>query len=302
MTINQINCFVEAAKIGNISKAADSLFITQQAASNQIKNLEKELGFAVLKRENKGVSLTEEGRILFEEWVDIREKLRISIDKARDYHAGQNSHIHVALEDMGKCSEDIMMAFSEYEDKYKDLHIHFEIMSPRQMISQLETEDLDIAILYESELEKRADLKVIPLHDKLLQVRLFLSKTHPLASRKNLTLQDIINEPIGILGKGSSHDFERQIHRFFAYHGLEAPRTYKEYASRRDLEIGLIAGRCVTTVYETMFIDAQNKLLSWEIETGPLSSRMTICWKKESMNIKARALSDILKERLKKYS
>ena len=71
MTINQIECFVEVAKERNISKAARNLFITQQAASNQIKMLEKELGFPVLIRKNKGVSLTKEGEILFEKWAEM---------------------------------------------------------------------------------------------------------------------------------------------------------------------------------------------------------------------------------------
>ncbi|MCD8148137.1 MAG: LysR family transcriptional regulator, partial [Clostridiales bacterium] len=124
MTINQIACFVEAAKAGNISKAAEYLFITQQAASSQIKALEKELGFRVLQRENRGVSLTEEGKILFEDWKDIQERYRISVDRARDYHNKRSKNIRIGLEDMGKCSEDIMRGFVEYERKYSDLHIN----------------------------------------------------------------------------------------------------------------------------------------------------------------------------------
>ena len=45
MTFHQMECFLEAVRAGNISKAAERLFVTQQAASGQIKNLEQELGF-----------------------------------------------------------------------------------------------------------------------------------------------------------------------------------------------------------------------------------------------------------------
>ena len=90
MTITQIECFVEVAKFGNVSRAAESLFITQQAVSGQIKSLEKELGFPLFERKSKGVALTKEGEILFADWEQIRNTLRISIDKARDYHSGRN--------------------------------------------------------------------------------------------------------------------------------------------------------------------------------------------------------------------
>lgn len=300
MTINQIECFVEVAKERNISKAARNLFITQQAASNQIKMLEKELGFPVLIRKNKGVSLTKEGEILFETWAEMQEKFRISVDKARDYHKGRSMHIHVGLEDMGKCSEEIMSAFSEYEKTYTDLYIDFEIMSPKQIITQFEAGTLDLAILYESEFENLPQLKSIPLHDKMLKVCIYMSGNHPLVQSGKTALDDIKDEPIGVLRKDYSLDFEKKINRFFEINHVRPPRMYREYASRRELEIGLIAGRCVTVVYETMFDDENSKLFSREVAAGSESSRIAIFWKERDMDTKARALGNILREKLRR--
>lgn len=302
MTINQIDCFVEVAKVGNISKAAKTLFITQQAAGSQIRMLEKELGFPVLVRENRGVSLTREGEILFEAWAELREKFRISIDKARDFHQGKSGCIHVALEDMGKCSEEIMSAFPEYEKTYPELFIDSEIMSPKQMLTQFEAGTLDMAILYESEFEHYPMLRSIPLHEKVQKVCIFISRNHPLMKKGNITLNDIKDEPIGILKKNYSLDFEKKIRSFFKLYGIDPPETYQEYASRRELEIGLIAGKCVTVVYETMFDDEKNKLFSREVPVGNESSRIAIFWKDQDMDTKARTLGDILKEKLKMYN
>ena len=55
MTIIQMECFVEAAKWLNFTKAADHLYISQQTMSRQIKALENELGFPVFERKNVGV-------------------------------------------------------------------------------------------------------------------------------------------------------------------------------------------------------------------------------------------------------
>ncbi len=72
MTIAQIECFIEIVRMGNITKAAETLFITQQAASKHIQSIEKELGFRVLKRNRKGIELTEEGTTRNVLYVRIR--------------------------------------------------------------------------------------------------------------------------------------------------------------------------------------------------------------------------------------
>lgn len=52
--------------IGNISKAADFLYISQPAISKSIKKLEQELDITLFYRTPKGVTLTENGKIFFE--------------------------------------------------------------------------------------------------------------------------------------------------------------------------------------------------------------------------------------------
>lgn len=298
MTINQIECFVEVSKAGNISRAAEQLFITQQAVSRQIRALEEELGFAVFNREHKGISLTKEGEILFDTWADVWEKLCISIDKARDVHSRRNTHVRVAIEDMGRCSEEFMMAFSEYEKKYDNLFIDFEILSPRQILNRFEADQLDIGILFESELKHCQDLKCLPIHEEKLKVCIYLSGSHPLAQKEKLTVEDIKDQPIGILNKTCSLDFKKQITGFFDCYGVEPPEHMLEYGSRRELEISLIAGCCVTIVYEPMFASDGKTLQAREIEAEDYSSRIAIFWKNPEMEIKARSLGTMLKEKL----
>lgn len=67
MTITQIECFVEAAKMKSLSKAAENMFISRPTISRQIKALESDLGFELFERKNVGVRLTQTGEILYEE-------------------------------------------------------------------------------------------------------------------------------------------------------------------------------------------------------------------------------------------
>ena len=55
--------FLKVSEMGSISKAADKLYISQPALSQQLKNLEKELDASLFIRSNKGIELTGEGKI-----------------------------------------------------------------------------------------------------------------------------------------------------------------------------------------------------------------------------------------------
>ena len=62
LTLQQFKYAVVIADKGNISKAAQELFIAQPSLTNSMKELENELGFTVFERTNKGVIVSLEGR------------------------------------------------------------------------------------------------------------------------------------------------------------------------------------------------------------------------------------------------
>ena len=73
MTIVQVLYFLEAARMGNISRAAEALFVSQPALSLQIKRLEEELGCALFRREPQGVCLTDAGQVFLREAREMGE-------------------------------------------------------------------------------------------------------------------------------------------------------------------------------------------------------------------------------------
>lgn len=67
--------FLEVAKFGSISKAAESLYISQPALSQKLKNLEEELESELFIRSNKGIELTELGEIVKKYFVISKDLL-----------------------------------------------------------------------------------------------------------------------------------------------------------------------------------------------------------------------------------
>src|SRR5919202_7130760 len=63
MLFGQIQAFLEVARTGNVSRAAERLFVTQPALTARIQALEKELGETLFVRTGRGVRLTDAGRV-----------------------------------------------------------------------------------------------------------------------------------------------------------------------------------------------------------------------------------------------
>ena len=67
MEIYQLRTFVTVARLGHITKAAETLHVTQPAVTGQIKALEQELGIALFVREHGRIALTKAGELLLPE-------------------------------------------------------------------------------------------------------------------------------------------------------------------------------------------------------------------------------------------
>ena len=65
MQLEQFEYFIEVVKAGSINAASKNVYISQQNLNKSLHSLENELGFEILNRTRRGISLTEEGEIFF---------------------------------------------------------------------------------------------------------------------------------------------------------------------------------------------------------------------------------------------
>src|SRR5437868_5485022 len=63
MLFGQVQAFIEVARTGNVSRAAEALYVTEPTLTARIQALEKELGEALFVRTGRGVRLTDAGRV-----------------------------------------------------------------------------------------------------------------------------------------------------------------------------------------------------------------------------------------------
>lgn len=76
MELSQLRAFVEIAKVGQLTRAADRLHLSQPALSGQLKALEETLGISLFERSSSGMALTAGGRSLLGEAEKILAAIR----------------------------------------------------------------------------------------------------------------------------------------------------------------------------------------------------------------------------------
>ncbi|HVP88868.1 MAG TPA: LysR family transcriptional regulator, partial [Casimicrobiaceae bacterium] len=92
MEFSQLRAFVAIAKIGQLTRAAEKLHLSQPALSGQLKALEESLGLVLFERSSSGMTLTSGGRTLLpdaEKILDALEQLQLAARQLQGRTAGK---------------------------------------------------------------------------------------------------------------------------------------------------------------------------------------------------------------------
>ena len=194
MTLQQLRYVVMIAAKGTLSEAAKSLFITQPSLSEALNSLEGELGITIFRRNNKGMTLTQEGeeflgyaRQVLEQTELIEEKYMNKKPGKREF-AVSCQHYSFAVE-----------AFVDLLNNHKEDEYEFHLRETQtfaliQDVSKLRSE---IGILYLNKFNetiiqrtlKENNLSFHPLFKATPHV--FLGSHSPLANKKKITLEEL---------------------------------------------------------------------------------------------------------------
>lgn len=148
MEIRVLRYFLEIARQGNMSRAAETLHITQPTLSKQMKDLEEELGKKLFRRGSSSMHLTDEGMLLRKRAEDIVEMVDKTADefKALDDITGGEVHIGCAESYQIKY---LAQAIKAFRKKYPLFRYHLTSGNTEQVTERLDRGVIDFAVIVE---------------------------------------------------------------------------------------------------------------------------------------------------------
>lgn len=148
MELRHLRYLVAIADSGGVNAAATRLRVAQPAVSRQIKDLEAELGYALLERVGRGVVLTDAGHVFVEAARDILSRVAQAAEKAGKIAAGTAGTIRVGLLECASWSGLVPKTFFQFSRTHPKIRLDVVPMSSVDQIEAVLGGRLDAGFVY----------------------------------------------------------------------------------------------------------------------------------------------------------
>ena len=193
MELRVLKYFLEIARAGNMTRAAEILHVVQPTLSKQIQELEEELGKQLFVRSRKGLTLTEEGALLQERAAEIIALSDKTLEefKSLDEIIGGDIHIGCAEADGFKYFVRILKSLQK---KYPRVRVHLYSSDSDSTTDKLDRGILDFAIIAHDNIDlKKYNYATLPTKNIW---GLIMRKDSPLAQKEKILREDLLNVPL----------------------------------------------------------------------------------------------------------
>lgn len=225
MTLQQLKYVIAVADQGSMNEAAKTLFISQPSLSGAVKELEKELGFALFLRTSRGIVVTPEGEDFLGYARQVAEQVRLLSNRylekePREKFSVSMQHYSFAVK-----------AFVEMVKRAGMEQYEFALYETRtyEIIENVKNFKSELGILYMNDFNEKVLGKILR-ENKLQFTELFICDTyvylrsgHPLAGKKRISMKELEPYPCLAFDQGknnslflaeemkSTYDYKRMI-------------------------------------------------------------------------------------------
>ncbi len=205
MELRVLKYFVEIAREGNMTRAADNIHITQPTLSKQIKDLENELGKKLFKRESSGLTLTDEGMLLRKRAEDILSMVQKTEDELRELDNITGGEVYIG------CAESYLIknlaaVINNFRKKYPLFKYNIMSAGTTQSLINIDQGLLDFAVIVEPPDLSKYNYLEMPGYDTF---GLLMKENHPLAQKEEITIEDLKGEPLMCSAQSLKNDIPR---------------------------------------------------------------------------------------------
>lgn len=197
MELRHLKYFVKVAEIRNFSEAARELNITQSTLSQQIRQLETELGVDLLSRSTHSVSLTDYGSTLLPYAKKTINDSESCISRIKDVQGLSVGELRIGTTyTFAPILNEALLAFMK---QYPGVKVNIISRSVKELMELLDKQEIDIALSYRPS-RSYPNIESHNLFENHLAA--IVSDTHPLANRSSIRWAELEDYPMALPSKG----------------------------------------------------------------------------------------------------
>ena len=198
MDFDQLRTFLEVAKLGSFSRAAEKVLRSQPAVSAQIRQLEQEYGQKLFDRSTKSVRLTPAGEVVMDYAQQLLALRNTSLQATSGWNGIPTGTLSIGANE-GTFLYVLPKVFAEYHHKFPKVKISVYRSFSHKVSEKVEEGAVDLGIFTMP--VKSPSLEVVPIfRDRIL---LMVGPRSPLFERRSVTLEEFAQQPLIIPKTGS---------------------------------------------------------------------------------------------------
>src|SRR5579875_998382 len=191
MELRHLRYFVAVAEELHFGRAAARLMIVQPSLSQQIRQLEDELGFPLLRRTKRSVELTDAGRVFLAEARDVLARVQSAKYAAQRANRGEVGRLVVGY--ISSSAFDLLpVLLRAYRERFPDVEVTLRELNTQEQVRALEEGHIHVGLLR------------LPISTPLINIEVVrrepivcaLPEEHPLASLERIPVALLGPEPV----------------------------------------------------------------------------------------------------------
>jgi len=194
LDVKRLRILREVVTQGSFSGAADALYLSQSAVSQQIATLEREVGMTLLERTREGTKPTDAGRVLVTHADAAICRLEEAERELQAIAGLEGGEVRIASFPSASATL-LTQAVSNFARRHPKVRLTVADAEPEESMPRLRAGDLDLAVTFDypgTVVPQERDID----HTLLLTEALYvaLPENHPLASRAKVNMADLADE------------------------------------------------------------------------------------------------------------
>ena len=163
MHLEQITYFLTLAEVLNFTKTAEKLYVSQPTVSRKIRLLEEELGITLFHRTTNSMSLTPEGKFLYEKFSDAYNIIQSSIHEVSGKR--RNKHLVVGVSSSIGYMDFLARCYAIFAKDNSDVEFVYEKIGFNSLKEKLDSGSIDMIISTYSDKYNENNIVCIPLFE-----------------------------------------------------------------------------------------------------------------------------------------
>ncbi|OIP17638.1 MAG: LysR family transcriptional regulator [Comamonadaceae bacterium CG2_30_57_122] len=232
-TFKQIQTFMEVARQGSVSKAAERLFVTQPAVSMQLRQLEEAFGLALVEPMGRNIQLTAAGQVFLSHATTAMGQFKDLEALMEDYIGLKKGRIDLAVVSTAKYFVPMLLVC--FKRQLAGIDVHLQIENRESVLGMLARFEVDLVVMGRAP----SHLDCVAESFATNPLGIVAAPNHPLARRKNLNFSALGAHQFVVREEGSGTRAAMQ--RLFEEHAT-ALNVVMDMPSNETIKQAVMAG------------------------------------------------------------